>query len=165
MPGFKELMAFVAVVAVVELAIAPPEAGARSSLTSPRARIKTAAIAPSIMQRFRRKGGVSHMLDHFPLTRDEFQRLGHVLADLAQSVVATAWAGRRRWIDDALARQMRGQRTARGLAPLERRRYPNRGHSPWRIAPFGEVLAGSTPASIRRLQSNVVTQFPHSSVF
>lgn len=32
--------------------------------------------------------------------------------------------------------------------------------STWRIAPFGEVLAGSTPASIRRLQSNVVTQIP-----
>ena len=63
---------------------------------------------------------LAHVLDHLPLPRNELQRLGHVLADLAQPAVAAAWAGRRRRIDDALARQMRGQRTARRLAPLER---------------------------------------------
>src|ERR1700752_1967145 len=31
---------------------------------------------------------LAHVLDNFPLARNELQRLGHVLADLAQSVVA-----------------------------------------------------------------------------
>ena len=38
---------------------------------------------------------LAHVLDHLPLPRNELQRLGHVLADLAQSAVTTAWAGRR----------------------------------------------------------------------
>ncbi len=63
---------------------------------------------------------LADVLDHLPLARNELQRLGHVLADLAQSAVTTAWADCRGRIDDALARQMRGQRTARRLAPLER---------------------------------------------
>ena len=58
--------------------------------------------------------------DDFPLPRNELQRLGHVLADLAQSIVTTAGTDQRRRIDDAFARQMRRQRTPRGLAPLER---------------------------------------------
>ena len=64
---------------------------------------------------------LAHVLDHLPLPRNELQRLGHVLADLAQPAVAAARAGRGRRIDDALARQMLGQRPARRLAPLERR--------------------------------------------
>jgi hypothetical protein len=59
------------------------------------------------------------MLDHLPLARNHLQGLRHVLADLAQSSAATAWAGRRRRIDHPLARQMLGQRPARRLAPLE----------------------------------------------
>jgi hypothetical protein len=58
------------------------------------------------------------MLDYFPLARNEFQRLGHVLADLAQCPAA-ARAGRGYRIDDPLARQMLGQRTACGPAPFE----------------------------------------------
>src|SRR3984893_4357198 len=71
---------------------------------------------------------LAHMLDHLPLARNELQRLGHVLADLAQSAITTTWADRRCGINDALARQMRGQRTARGLAPLERRHRNRLGH-------------------------------------
>src|SRR5258708_39883701 len=63
---------------------------------------------------------LTHMLDHLPLARNELQRLGHVLAELTQSVVATAWAGRRHRIDNALPRQMLRQRPARRLAALER---------------------------------------------
>ena len=48
------------------------------------------------------------MLDHLPLARNELQRLGHVLADLAQVRAATARADRQRWIDDALAWQVFG---------------------------------------------------------
>jgi hypothetical protein len=62
---------------------------------------------------------LAHVLDHLPLPRDEFQRLGHVLADLAQSVVATAWAGRRHRIDNTLPRQMLRQRPARRLTARE----------------------------------------------
>ena len=31
-----------------------------------------------------------HVLDHFPLARDELQRLGHILTDLAQRSAPTA---------------------------------------------------------------------------
>ena len=60
----------------------------------------------------------AHVLDHFPLPRHELQRLGHVLADLVQNPAA-AGAGCQGRIDDALARQMLGQRAARRPAPLE----------------------------------------------
>jgi hypothetical protein len=46
---------------------------------------------------------LAHVLDYFPLARDEFQRLGHILAKRVQSPAA-ARARRGRWIDDALAR-------------------------------------------------------------
>ena len=61
---------------------------------------------------------LAHVLDHLPLARHQLQRLGHVLAQLAQRAAA-ARAGRRRRVDHALARQMLGQRPARRLAPLE----------------------------------------------
>ena len=61
---------------------------------------------------------LAHMLDHLPLPRHQLQRLGHVLAELVQRPAA-ARAGRRHRIDDALARQMLGQRPAGRLAPLE----------------------------------------------
>ena len=59
---------------------------------------------------------LAHVLDHLPLARHQLQRLGHVLAQLVQGAAA-ARAGRRSRIDDALARQMLGQRPARRLAP------------------------------------------------
>src|SRR5208337_4220245 len=61
---------------------------------------------------------LAHVLDHFPLPRHELQHLGHVLADLVQKPAA-AGAGCRGRINDALARQMLGQRAARRPAPLE----------------------------------------------
>ena len=63
---------------------------------------------------------LAHVLDHLPLARHHLQRLGHVLAQLAQRAAA-ARAGRRRRIDDALARQMLGQRPARRLASARSR--------------------------------------------
>ena len=62
----------------------------------------------------------AHMRDHLPLAWDQLQRLGHVLAELVQHAAA-AGTGRRRRVNDALARQMLRQRPARRLAPLERR--------------------------------------------
>src|SRR6516162_392969 len=63
---------------------------------------------------------LAHVLDHFPLARNELQRLDHVLADLAQSIVAATWAARRRRIENALPRQTLRQRPTRRLAALER---------------------------------------------
>jgi hypothetical protein len=60
------------------------------------------------------------VLDHFPLARNELQRLRHVLANLAQPAIAAAWAGRRHRIDKAFSRQMLRQRPAGWLAALER---------------------------------------------
>ena len=56
-----------------------------------------------------------HGLDHLPLARDHFQRLGDVLAQLGE-LAAAARAGTRRRDDDALARQMRRQRRAHRLS-------------------------------------------------
>jgi hypothetical protein len=47
------------------------------------------------------------------------QHLGHVLADLAQRGAAAARARRRRRMHEALARQIRRQRTARRPLALE----------------------------------------------
>ena len=59
-----------------------------------------------------------HVLDHLPLARHDLQRLGHVLADLAQGAAA-ARTGRRRRIDNPLTRQVVGKRPARWLAPFK----------------------------------------------
>jgi len=92
-------------------------------------RQKSGAGAPTRdrMRRRRRLGDrlagpagelLAHMCDHLPLARDQLQRLGDILAELVQDTAA-ARARRRRRIDDALARQVLRQRTARRLAPFE----------------------------------------------
>src|ERR1700759_4638028 len=63
---------------------------------------------------------LTHVLDHLPLARNELQRLGHVLADLAQSAVTPTWADGRYRIDKTLSRQMLRQGPAGWLAALER---------------------------------------------
>ena len=50
---------------------------------------------------------LAHRLDHLPLAGDHLQRLGHVLAQLAEAGSSAACAGRRRGHDDALAGQVR----------------------------------------------------------
>src|SRR5271168_3847211 len=49
-----------------------------------------------------------HVLDHFPTARDHFQRLRHILAQVDEALTAAAQAAARWWLDDPLARQMRG---------------------------------------------------------
>ena len=56
---------------------------------------------------------LAHVLDHLPLPRDHLQRLGDVLAQLAQPRAAAARAGGRRRLDHPLARQMLGEGLAR----------------------------------------------------
>src|SRR5208283_5055281 len=61
-----------------------------------------------------------HRLNHLPLPRDHLQRLGNVLAQLRQLRRAAAGTAFWRGDDDALARQMIGERLARRLLALER---------------------------------------------
>src|SRR4051794_13653910 len=55
-----------------------------------------------------------HRLDHFPLTRNRFQRPGHVFAELAQATAAAAFASRGRTDHHALAGKMIGEGIAFG---------------------------------------------------
>jgi len=60
-------------------------------------------------------------LDHLPLARHDLERLGDILAQLAQPIRAAAGAGLGCSDDDALARQMLGQGLACGPLALEGR--------------------------------------------
>src|SRR5450759_1116362 len=57
---------------------------------------------------------LADMLDHLPLARDRFQRLGDIFAQLAQPPAAAAKASGRSLHDHPLARQMLGEGLARG---------------------------------------------------
>src|SRR4029077_20181269 len=61
-----------------------------------------------------------HRLNHLPLPRDHLQRLGNVLAQLRQLRRPAAGTAVRRGNDDALARQMIGERLAGRPLALER---------------------------------------------
>jgi hypothetical protein len=63
---------------------------------------------------------LAHGLDHLPLARDHFQRLGHILAELHDPPGAAAAAGGGRFDHHALARQMLGERLAGGTTARER---------------------------------------------
>src|SRR6266550_6985603 len=63
---------------------------------------------------------LAHMLDHLPLPRDHLQRLGDILAQLAQPSAAATLAGCRSGFDHPLARQMFGERLARRSLANER---------------------------------------------
>jgi len=62
---------------------------------------------------------IAHMLDHLSPARHHLERVGYILAELAQSAAATR-AGRRHGIDDPLAWQMIGKTTARLLRRSKR---------------------------------------------
>ncbi len=53
---------------------------------------------------------LAHMLDDLPAARHDLERLGDILAQPGQARAATAGAGRRTGDDDALARQVLGER-------------------------------------------------------
>src|SRR6185312_15340134 len=61
------------------------------------------------------------VLDHLPLAGDHLERLGDVLAQLAEPCAAAAWTGRRTRHDYPLTRQMLGERLARRPLARERR--------------------------------------------
>src|SRR5258708_37901596 len=62
---------------------------------------------------------LAHVLDHFPPARDELQRLGHILTDLAQCPAPTARAGPGPGEDATLARRVPRQPPARRPPPVE----------------------------------------------
>jgi len=62
---------------------------------------------------------LAHMLDDLPLPRNDFQRLGHVLAELVEARSAAACACHRPRKNDALARQMRWKGLAGRLSSRE----------------------------------------------
>ena len=64
---------------------------------------------------------LADVLDHLPLPRDHLQRLGDILAQLAQPRAAAALAAQRARLDHPLARQMLGKRLARRPLAGERR--------------------------------------------
>lgn len=61
-----------------------------------------------------------HMLAHLPLPRHHLQRLGDILAQLAQLIPAAAVASGRRRLDHAFARQMLGKLARRSFAHIRR---------------------------------------------
>ncbi len=63
---------------------------------------------------------LAHVLDHLPAPRNDFQRFGHILAELRQTCAATARAVRRHRHDHPLARQVVGKRLARRALAGER---------------------------------------------
>ena len=73
---------------------------------------------------------LADMLDHLPSPRDHLQRLGDVLAQLAQPRAATAQAGCWPRLDHAFARQMVGKGLARRALARERHDICRLGHGP-----------------------------------
>ena len=70
------------------------------------------------------------VLDHLPLPRNDLQRLGDVLAQLAQPRAATAKANSRARLDHPLTRQMLGEGLARRTLAGERHHIDGLGHGP-----------------------------------
>jgi hypothetical protein len=84
---------------------------------------------------------LADMLDHLPLPRDHLQRLGDVLAQLAQPRAAAAKAHGGSRLDQPLARQMLGEGLARRVLAGKGRHIGGLGHGPL----GGDlVLAGRT---------------------
>src|ERR687895_449761 len=100
-------------------------------------------------------------LNHLPLARDDFQRLGDILAELRDPPGAATGARRRRLDHNLLARQMFGERFTDRPATLERahgRRRPGRGllggalvsaRGPVDLLERQLLLPGQTPPPLR----------------
>src|SRR5450759_349227 len=72
---------------------------------------------------------LADMLDHLPLARNRFQRLGDIFAQLAQPAATSAKASSRSRYDHALAWQMFGEGLARGALAGEGRHRRGLGDS------------------------------------
>ena len=95
---------------------------------------------------------LADMLDHLPLARDHLQRLGDILAQLAQPAAAAAKASSRSRHDDPLARQMLGKRLARGALAGEGRHIRGLGHRHL----GGDLVLGGRTLQFLELQLDLV---------
>src|SRR5712671_483980 len=73
---------------------------------------------------------LADMLDHLPLPWNHLQRLGDILAQLAQPRAATAQANGRSRLDHPLARQMLGEGLARRTLAGKRHDIGGLGYRP-----------------------------------
>src|ERR1700676_1544971 len=80
-----------------------------------------------------------HRLDHFPLTGRRFQRSGHVFAELAQAIAATALTRRRRIDHHPLAGKVIRECVALGTLACKSAHRRRPGDS---LLPTEFVLAG-----------------------
>ena len=95
---------------------------------------------------------LAHMLDHLPLARDRFQRLGDIFAQLAQPTATAAKASSRSRHDHPLARQMLGEGLARGPLAGERRHLRGLGDSHL----GGDLVFGGRTFQLLELQLDLI---------
>jgi hypothetical protein len=86
--------------------------------------------------------------------RDHLQRLGDILAQLAQALAAAAQAGGRCRLDDPLARQMLRERFARRPLARERRHGRRLGGGPL----GGELVLGGRRFQLLQLQFQLIDE-------
>src|SRR5882724_165503 len=97
---------------------------------------------------------LADMLDHLPLPRDDLQRLGDVLAQLAQPRAATAKANSRARLDHPLTRQMFGEGLARRTLAGERHDIGGLGHGPL----GGDLVLGGRTLELLERQLHLIEQ-------
>ena len=97
---------------------------------------------------------LADMLDHLPLARDRFQRLGDVLAELAKPPTATALASGRAWHDHPLTRQMIGEGLARRTIAGEGRHRRGLGHR----SLGGDLVGGGRTLQLLEAQLDLIHQ-------
>ena len=99
---------------------------------------------------------LADVLDHLPLPRDDLQRLGDVLAQLAQPRAATAKANSRARLDHPLTRQMLGEGLARRTLAGEGHHIGGLGHGPL----GGDLVLGGRTLELLERQLHLIEQ-PH----
>ena len=95
---------------------------------------------------------LAHMLDHLPLARDRFQRLGDIFAQLAQPSATAAKASRRSRHDHPLAWKMLGEGLARRALAGERRHRRGLAHSHL----GGDLVFGGRALQLLELQLDLI---------
>ena len=104
---------------------------------------------------------LAHRLDHLPLAGNDLQRLRDVLPELRKAGAATAGAGRRAGNDDALARQVLGERLARWALAGEGRHGRGPGHRLGRVRRDllgGQIILGRRGFEFLELQFELIEQ-------
>ena len=97
---------------------------------------------------------LANVLDHLPLPRNDLQRLGDVLAQLAQPRAAAAQASGRSRLDHPLARQMLGEGLARRALAGEGHHIGGLGHGPL----GGDLVLGRRTLELLEGQLHLIEQ-------